>query len=166
MGTHTARQTTTAEPTHVLQVLTDPAACARWAPIEFTADQAPGDYLRAGSRTRLQGRIAGLKLTFEVDVLAADERGLSLRATGPIRLEVDYQLTLAGRGTLIDAQITLTQAAGMTGALAARASNAILGAGALRFALRAIAAEAEQLLQPTGHERACAHKGRAARALV
>lgn len=152
MGTHTASQTTTAEPTHVLQVLTDPAACARWAPIEFTADQAPGDYLRAGSRTRLQGRIAGLNVTFEVDVLAADERGLSLRATGPVRLEVDYQLTPSGRGTLIEAQITLTQAAGMTGALASRASNAILGAGALRFALRAIAAEAEKLGRAQGRE--------------
>lgn len=145
MSTHTASQTTSAESTHVLQVLTDPAACARWAPIQFSTDQAPGGYLHAGSRTKLQGRIAGRNVTFEVEVLAADERGLSLRATGPVRLEVDYQFTTWGRGTLIEAQITLAQARGMTGALASRASNAILGAGALRFALRAIAAEAEQL---------------------
>ncbi len=93
MSTHTASQTTTAEPTQVLQVLTDPAACARWAPIQFSTDQPPGEYLHAGSRTKLQGRIAGRNVTFEVDVLAADERGLSLRAAGPVRLEVDYQLT-------------------------------------------------------------------------
>ncbi len=152
MSIHTAIQTATAEPAHVLQVLTDPAACARWAPIGFTTDQAPGDYLRAGSRTRLQGRIAGLNVTFEVDVLAADERGLSLRATGPVRLAVDYELTPSGRGTLIEAQITLAQARGMTGALASRATNAILGAGALRSALRAIAAEAEQLGRPAAGE--------------
>jgi Polyketide cyclase / dehydrase and lipid transport len=162
MSTHTASQTTTAEPAHVLQVLTDPAACARWAPIEFSTDQAPGEYLHAGGRTRLQGRIAGRKVTFEIDVLAADERGLSLRATGPVRLAVDYQLTPSGRGTLIEAQITLTQAGGMTGALASRATNAILGAGALRFALRAIAAEAEQLQQAGGRELASAQKRRAA----
>jgi hypothetical protein len=166
MSTHTASQTATAEPTHVLQVLTDPAACARWAPIQFSTDQAPGEYLHTGSRTKLQGRIAGRNITFEVDVLAADERGLSLRATGPVRLEVDYQLTTSGRGTRIEAQITLAQARGMTGALASRATNAILAAGALRFALRAIAAEAEQLGRAAGRERASAQKRRAARVLL
>jgi carbon monoxide dehydrogenase subunit G len=162
MSTHTASQTATAEPAHVLQVLTDPAACARWAPVGFSTDQPSGEYLHAGSRTRLQGRIAGRNVTFEVDVLAADERGLSLRATGPVRLKVDYQLTPSGSGTLIEAQITLGQAAGMTGALASRATNAILAAGALRFALRAIIAEAEQLGRAAGHERASAQKRRAA----
>ena len=162
MSTHTASQMATAEPAHVLQVLTDPAACARWAPIEFSTDQASDEYLRAGSRTRLQGRIAGRNVTFEIDVLAADARGLSLRATGPVRLEVDYQLTPSFCGTLIEGHITLAQAGGMTGALASRATNAILGAGALRFALRAIAAEAEQLHQAGGHELASAQKPRAA----
>jgi hypothetical protein len=93
-----------------------------------------------------------VKVTFEIEILAADERGLSLRATGPIRLEVDYQLRPSGSGTLVEAQITLAHAAGITGALASRATNAILGAGALRFALRAIAAEAEQLQRAAGRE--------------
>lgn len=152
MSTHTASQTTTAEPAHVLQVLTDPAACARWAPIEFSTTQAPGEYLEAGSRTRLHGRLAGRKVTFEIDVLAADECGLSLRATGPVRLEVDYQLIPTGSETMIEARITPAAAGGMSGALASHATNAILGAGALRFALRAIAAEAEQLQQAAGPE--------------
>ena len=162
MSTHTASQTATAEPAHVLHVLTDPMACARWAPIEFSTDQASGEYLHTGSRTTLQGRIAGRNVTFEIDVLAADERGLSLRATGPVGLEVDYQLTPSDCGTLIEAYITLAQAGGVTGALASRATHAILGAGALRFALRAIAAEAEQLQQAAGHELASAPKRRAA----
>lgn len=162
MSIHTASQTATAEPARVLQVLTDPAACARWAPIEFSTNQASDEYLHAGSRTTLQGRIAGRNVTFEIDVIAADERGLSLRATGPVRLEVDYQLKPSGCGTLIEAQITLAQAGGMTGTLASRATNVILGAGALRFALRAIAAEAEQLQQAAGHELASARKRRAA----
>lgn len=158
MSTHTASQTATAEPAHLLQVLIDPVACARWAPIEFSTDQDAGEYLHAGSRTRLRGRIAGRNVTFEIDVLAADERGLSLRATGPVGLEVDYQLTSSDRGTLIEAYITLAQARGVTGALASRAIDAILGAGALR----AIAAEAEQLQQAAGHELASAPKRRAA----
>jgi hypothetical protein len=145
MSTHKSSQTTTAEPRHVLHVLTDPAACGRWAPIAFTTDHARGERLQAGTRTRLQGRVAGRSISFEIEVLAADDRGLSLRASGPVRLEVDYRLTPAAPGTLIEAQIRLTRAGGITGVVASRATNAMLGAGALRLALRAIAAEAEQL---------------------
>jgi uncharacterized protein YndB with AHSA1/START domain len=145
MSIHMSSRTATAEPAHVLQVLTDPAACGRWAPIAFTTDHARDERLQAGTRTRLHGRIAGRRVTFEIEVLAADDRGLSLRANGPVRLEVDYRLTPAVPGTLIDAQITLTNAGGITGAVVSRATNAALGAGALGFALRAIAAEAEQL---------------------
>jgi hypothetical protein len=90
------------------------------------------------------------------------ERGLSLRAAGPVRLEVDYELTPSGCGTVIEAEIPLARAEGISGALASHATNAILAAGALRFALRAIAAEAEQLQQTGGHDRACAQKLRAA----
>ena len=151
MSTHMANQTVTAEPAHVLQVLTDPGACGRWAPIAFTTDQTPGERLRAGSRTRLRGRIAGRSVTFEIHVVAADERGLSLRATGPVRFDVDYRLTPAERQTLIEAEITLAQTRGLTGAVIARATSAILDAGALRFALRAIAAEAEQLQRTASH---------------
>jgi hypothetical protein len=136
----------------VLQVLTDPAACGRWAPIAFTTDHAPGERLQAGTRTRLRGRIAARNVSFEIEVLAADDRGLSLRASGPVRLEVDYKLTPAIAGTLIEAQITVTQAEGLTGAVLTRATSAVLAAGALRVALRAIAAEAEQL-QPRHIER-------------
>ena len=147
MSTHMAKQIVTAESAYVLQALTDPAACGRWAPIAFTTDQPPGERLQAGTRTRLQGRVAGRNVTFEIHVVAADERGLSLRATGPVRLEVDYRLTPALRRTLIEAQITLAQTGGIAGAFIARATNAMLSAGALRFALRKVAAESEQLQQ-------------------
>jgi hypothetical protein len=146
-----AKQTVSADANHVLQVLTDPAACGRWAPVAFTTDHAPGELLRAGARTSLRGRIAGRNVTFEIHVSAADERGLSLRATGPVRFEVGYRLTPAARWTLIEAQITLARTRGITGAIVARATSAVLDAGALRFALRAIAAEAEQLQRTAGH---------------
>jgi hypothetical protein len=152
MSTHIAKQTVTADTAHVLQVLTDPAACKRWAPLAFTSDQAPGERLQAGTRTRLQGRIAGRNVTFQIHVVAADERGLSLRAQGPVLFEVDYRLTPAAERTLIEAQITLARTGGITGALLARATNTMLGAGALRFALRGVAAEAEQLQRTTRAE--------------
>ena len=162
MSTHMANQTVTAEPAHLLQVLTDPAACGRWAPIAFSTDQAPGEHLRAGARTSLRGRIAGRNVTFEIHVSAADERGLSLRATGPVRFDVDYRLTPAERQTLIEAEITLAQTRGLTGAVIARATSAILDAGALRFALRAIAAEAEQLQRTARAELSSPQNRRAA----
>ena len=162
MSTHMANQTVTAEPAHLLQVLTDPAACGRWAPIAFSTDQAPGERLRAGTRTTLRGRIAGRNVTFETHVVAADERGLTLRATGPVRLNVDYRLTPAERRTLIEAQVALGQTRGITGAIIARATSAILAAGALRFALRAIAAEAEQLQQTADDALPTMRKRRAA----
>jgi hypothetical protein len=112
MSTHMAKQTVTAESTHVLHVLTDPAACGRWAPISFSTDQARGERLQAGTRTTLRGRLAGRNVTFETHVVAADERGLSLRATGPVRFDVDYRLTPAARRTLIEARITLAQTRG------------------------------------------------------
>ena len=152
MSTHISTQVATARPAHVLRVLTDPAACGRWAPIVFTTDHAPGERLQTGTRTRLRGRIAGRNVSFEIEVLAADERGLSLRASGPVRLEVNYRLTPAVAGTLIEAQLTLTQGDGITGAVVTRATSVVLAAGALRAALRAIAAEAEQL-QPRHIER-------------
>jgi len=145
MSTHIANQTVTAEPAQLLEVLTDPAACGRWAPVAFSSDQAPGERLEAGTRTTLRGRIAGRNVTFDTHVVAADERGLSLRATGPVRFDVDYRLTPAARRTLIEAQITVAQTKGIAGAIIARATGAILDAGALRLALRAIAIEAEQL---------------------
>lgn len=145
MRTHMSSQTASAQPAHVLKVLTDPAACGRWAPIAFTTQQACGERLQAGTRSRLQGRIAGRNVSFEIEVLAADDRGLSLCANGPVGLEVDYRLTPAAPGTLIDAQITLTKAGGITGAVVSRATDAVLSAGAVRWALHAIAAEAEQL---------------------
>jgi hypothetical protein len=157
-----AKQTVSAEPHQVLRVLTDPAACSRWAPIAFTTDHAAGERLQAGTRTRLRGRIAGRNVTFEIHVFAADERGLSLRATGPVRFDVDYRLTPAARRTLIEAQITLAQTGGMTGALIARATNAMLGAGALRFALRTVAGEAEQLQRTARPKLPVPHDRRAA----
>ena len=48
-----------ARPEAVLDVLTDPEACARWAPIPFDVEDLRTPRLRCGSRARVSGRLAG-----------------------------------------------------------------------------------------------------------
>ena len=64
MRTWTATTTTAARPEDVLDVLTDPEACARWAPLPFDVDyqlapHAGGSEVRASISVRPSGGIAG-----------------------------------------------------------------------------------------------------------
>ena len=78
-------------PERVLAVLTDAEACRRFAPVAFeTGDGAPAR-LRAGSRTRVGGRLMGRSIDFDVRILEADDRRLELRARGPIDIEARYE---------------------------------------------------------------------------
>ena len=88
MRTWTAQITSKGRPEDVLGVLTDPAACGRWAPIDFDVEGLDGDRLVTGSRARVVGRIAGQNVSFDVDVIAADASGVKLLASGPIVLDV------------------------------------------------------------------------------
>jgi hypothetical protein len=159
MGIRTATHTAHADPAHVLAVLTDPQACGRWAPIEFRADHPRGRRLRAGTETVLHGAIAGQPVSFEVTIERADDRGLRLRARGPLEMRVAYSLTRRGCGTTIEASIELQRGRGLTGALLARAADAVLAGGALSFALRRIAQEAEQRVGRRQYEPASASAG-------
>src|SRR5689334_17591136 len=84
MGRWTAETTITALPADVLAQLTSPDAISRWAPVPFDVVDWEGERLRAGERVRVQGRLAGRALEFEVDVAEADDDHLVLTATGPI----------------------------------------------------------------------------------
>lgn len=145
MSVRTASQIANADPQHVLAVLTDPEACRRWAPIEFRADCAGRQRLRAGSETLLHGTIAGQHVTFEIAVTRADDRGLRLSASGPLKMDVAYKLTKCAYGTSVEASIEVGRGRGLTSALLARAVDAVLARGALSFALRRISHEAENL---------------------
>ena len=57
MRTWTATATAEAHPEAVLHVLTDPDAASRWAPVPF--DVEDDRRLKAGSRARVSGRLAG-----------------------------------------------------------------------------------------------------------
>ena len=143
MRTWTAQITSKGRPEDVLGVLTDPAACGRWAPIDFDVEGLDGDRLVTGSRARVVGRIAGQRCSFDVDVIAADASGLRLLASGPIVLDVSYELAPAPAGSDVTAKVAVAGSRGFTGRLIAQATDALLAAGALRHAVSRLAREAD-----------------------
>jgi uncharacterized protein YndB with AHSA1/START domain len=141
MRTWTATATAPAQPAAVLDVLTDPDACARWAPLPFDVDELATRRLAAGSRARISGKLAGKRVGFDVRVHEADERGLALSADGPVGMDVDYRLAPAGDGSEVRASISLRPSRGLAGRILAEATGALLSAGALEHAISRIVAE-------------------------
>jgi hypothetical protein len=142
MKTWTATTTTAAAPSAVMDVLTDPDAITGWAPVPFELEAMEGRRLRAGSTARVSGRLAGRTLGFDVSVHAADERGLSLVADGPVGFDVAYQLAPAGAGSEVRASVSVRPSRGLAGRLLAEATGALLSAGALEAAVGRIGREA------------------------
>jgi uncharacterized protein YndB with AHSA1/START domain len=142
-----------ARPEQVLEVLTDPDAIRRWSPIDFDVEdlaprasagrERPGMRLEAGSTARVTGKLAGVRVGFDVEVHAADEEGVELTAHGPIGIDVRYELAAAGRGSEVTASVSLRRGGGITGRLISQATAALLSAGALDGAARGIARAAE-----------------------
>ena len=142
MATWTAHATVGAEPDEVLAVLTDPAAIERWAPIPFYVDGLDTPRLTAGSRARVSGCLAGRRLGFDVAVRHADDEGLELQASGPVDIDVVYDLLPAEGGTGVHASISV-RGCGLTGRLLAKATEALLAGGALHHAIARIASAVE-----------------------
>src|SRR5690349_5539664 len=93
-----ATATAPATPGAVLDVLTDPDACARWAPLPFELDELATPRLAAGTCARVFGRLAGRRVGFRIEVHVADESGLALTAEGPVGIDVDYRLKAVPAG--------------------------------------------------------------------
>jgi Polyketide cyclase / dehydrase and lipid transport len=142
MRTWTAITTTAARPEDVLDVLTDPEACARWAPLPFDVEELDGRRLATGSRARVSGSLAGKRVGFDVEVHEASDRGLSLAADGPVGFDVEYQLAAVAGGSKVRASVSVRPSGGIAGRLLAQATSALLSAGALDAALTRIAAAA------------------------
>jgi hypothetical protein len=121
-------------------MLCDPRAIARWAPVDFEVLGLESDRLRSGAQARVQGALAGRRLTMDVDVHHAGADGLSLSATGPIDLDVEYELTRLQRGSLMRASVSVA-GRGAGGRLLAAGTQALLRAGALDVAVRRIRRE-------------------------
>ena len=135
MRTWTASTTVDAPPDAVLDMLTDPHAIASWAPVDFEVSDLDSDRLAPGSRPRVEGRLGGVTVGFEVEVLEAGEEGLSLRAAGPVAFDVRYDLEPAGCGSEVRASVGVQPGRGFRGRVLAEATSALLSAGALQNAL-------------------------------
>jgi carbon monoxide dehydrogenase subunit G len=142
MRTWTATTTTAARPEAVLDVLTDPEAAARWAPLPFDVEELDGRRLATGSRARVSGSLAGKRVGFDLQVHEASDRGLTLAADGVgglISFDVDYQLAPHAGGSEVRASISVRPSGGIAGRLLAQATAALLSAGALEAALSRVA---------------------------
>lgn len=141
MKTWTATALVTVPPEAVLDALTHPEARVRWSPVPFEAEGEAGR-LVAGTRTRVIGRLAGVRVGFDVDVHAADASGLGLTAEGPISLDVAYELIPTEHGCAIRATVGVRPRRGVLGVALADATAALLNTGALRAAVARIGVEA------------------------
>jgi len=140
MKTWTATTTVDATPEAVLDVLTDPEAIARWAPLPFDVDDLDTPRLTSGTTARVTGRLAGRRVGFVVEVFEAEDGRLSLAATGPVGLDVNYDLEATDTGSEVKASVSVRNGKGITGRLLGEATNALLSAGALTHAVSRLAA--------------------------
>jgi hypothetical protein len=139
VGTWTARTALSGAPDRVLDLLTDPEAAGLWSPLDFAVEEIDGDRLRAGGRAVLSGRLAGRWVEFELDVFEAADGRLSLTASGPVTMDVDYEVL----DTELFARVRVHGGRGIGGRLLSSAVDGVLAAGTLQFAVDAIAREAE-----------------------
>jgi hypothetical protein len=144
MSTWTSETWLAGAPEEVLDLLTEPDAIARWAPIDFEVSDHEGERLRAGTHTRVCGILAGRRLEMDVEVLDAEDGRLALVANGPISIDVEYVLRPLDRGSQMRASVSVA-GRGLIGRVLAQATDMVLAAGALDRAVDRIGRE----LQPT-----------------
>ena len=143
MAQWTTQTQANAAPEQVLEVLTHPDYIRLWSPIDFDVEDLDGVRLEAGTTAKVSGRLAGVRVGFDVEVHAADEDGVELTAHGPIGIDVRYELAPAPGGSEVTASVALRRGGGITGRLISQATAALLSAGALDGAARSIARAAE-----------------------
>jgi hypothetical protein len=138
MRTFTAHATASSDPNQVVQLLTEPDSIARWAPIPFEVVDLDRRRLYPGAIARVRGQLAGQGAEFSVHVLEVSDEGLTLVAQGPISLEVEYDVRRAHLGSAIRASVSVL-GHGLVGRLLAKATEALLAAGALQSSLNRLA---------------------------
>jgi Polyketide cyclase / dehydrase and lipid transport len=148
MSVWTTSTQANARPEQVLEVLTDPDAIRLWSPIDFDVEDLDGVRLAAGSTARVSGKLAGVRVGFDVEVQEADEYGVELTAHGPIGIDVRYDIAPSGDGSEVTASVSLRRGGGISGRILSQATAALLSAGALDGAARSIARAAERPCMP------------------
>jgi hypothetical protein len=141
MWTSTALAKTT--PDGLLEVLTHPQRIRLWSPVDFELDDLDTRRLVAGTTTRVTGKVAGVRVSFQVEVHHADATRLELSADGPIGLDVRYDLAEAGACSELTASVQVRSGQGIAGRVVKSAAASLLSAGALDGALGRITEVAE-----------------------
>jgi len=139
MRTWTTQAISEARPEDIMAALTDPDGIARWSPVEFDLEDDDIRRLCTGTRTRVSGRTAGVRVGFDVEVHRADDRQLKLSATGPVSMDVAYDIASAGDATEVRASVSLRPGRGLRATVLAEATAGLLGAGALSAAVDRLA---------------------------
>ncbi len=132
-------------PEQVLELLAEPDAIARWAPLPFEVIDLDSDRLETGSRARVSGALAGRRLEFDVEIREAREERLSLVATGPVSIGADYEIAPADGGSDVRASVSVN-GRGLLGRVLARAVEGVLAAGALRASITRLDRELQPAL--------------------
>jgi len=115
----------------------------RWSPIDFDVDFVDGGRLTTGSSARVTGRLAGREIAFDIEVIRADEQRLLLTATGPIEIDVKYDVEPLDSHVELRAWVTVRSRGGLFGRILSGATEGLLGAGMLNAAVARIAREVE-----------------------
>jgi Polyketide cyclase / dehydrase and lipid transport len=145
MKTWTTETSVRGTPEEVLELLTEPDAITRWAPVPFQLLDLDGERLVAGGRARVSGALAGRRLEFDVEIHEADEERLSLVANGLVSIGAQYLLVPADGGSDVRASVSVIRG-GLLGGILARAFEAVIAAGALRASVARIGRELEPAL--------------------
>lgn len=128
-----------ADACEVLAALTDPELIAAWAPVGFALDRPGASRLQTGSHERVSGSLAGVRASFEIDVMRAEPGRLELVAEGPLGMDVAYRFREQGGYVALVASVSLHRRGGLTGQILRGAVAALLNAGALDRALSRLA---------------------------
>jgi hypothetical protein len=94
--------------------------------------------------TQVSGHLLRARVSFELEIVAADPGRLQLHARGPIEILVDYTLTPATTGCAVEAAVSVRPVDARFGPLLARATGLLLATGTLEHALGRMAHEAER----------------------
>ncbi len=143
MKTFEARTEIPTEPARVIGLLTDPRKAHRWSPVDFDIEQLDGERLRDGTRGRVCGRVAGKGVCFDLSVVEASDRHLSLSAVGPFEVHARYEADRIPCGTEVKASVAIASSGGLRGRLVGAAAEALLAGGILRRTLERIAEAAD-----------------------
>jgi uncharacterized protein YndB with AHSA1/START domain len=142
MGEFQAHKTIDSRPSQVIRSLTDPEAAVRWAPVDFELRELRCARLEAGSTARVAGHLAGREVTFQIEVFEADDGRLALRASGPVVVDVEYEVERDGDAAVLTARMSTRSGGGITGKVLSTAADALAG-GLLELAVDRIRRDVE-----------------------